>query len=120
MSKFTPYEMVEWFYHEATKENQGYIEPSIDNVSYVPQYPLDRFAQESAPETWRNLFTQEVEWASEDGREGFYDDMLTEEIYDPICITEIDGKPFIHDGFHRVCASFYKQAKSIPAIVVTA
>jgi hypothetical protein len=85
--------------------------------TYYPEFPLERFLSVMSSDEWVQAFNNEQEWAAEDGREGYYDDMILKPIEEPIIAVDIGSDIKTWDGYHRVCASFAKGAKTIRAII---
>ncbi len=119
--RMPPEQLVQYFQHSCfgEEDDEAWIEPTVANISYEPAYPLSRFM---TPEMgnrrqWAAWFKKECKMADDDGREGYYDDMLSREIEEPICLSEINGVPRVFDGWHRLGASFFKGTKFIRAVV---
>ena len=91
------------------------------NWTYYEAFPLERFIGigNLSAEEWVNHFNDEQTWAAEDGREGYYDDMILKPIEEPIVAVELGDKMELWDGYHRIGASFAKGAKTIRAIIGT-
>ena len=85
---------------------------------YFPEFPIERFLSGNmSSEEWVMHFDNEQKMAAEDGREGYYDDMILKPIKEPIVAVDLGSEMAIWDGYHRVGASFKKGAKTIRAII---
>jgi hypothetical protein len=82
---------------------------------FVEQYPLSLVT--GTVEDWQKWFSEEQEMVVEDGREGYYDDIIEKPIHQPVVLCEIEGTAHIWDGNHRVGGSHAVGRLSIPAIV---
>ena len=81
--------------------------------THVADYPLSRLKE--APDA--NWFDTEQQMAAEDGRPGFYNDMLDREIQYPIIVHDNGEGGYIWDGNHRVAAAGKRGLSTIKAIV---
>lgn len=96
----------------------GYADPNKLSWKYVKNYPIDKFIYgNTTKDSWVDWIKQEIEWAEEDGREGYYDDLFEGDIHTSIVVVELNGLTYIWDGNHRVGASIAQGKETIPAIV---
>jgi len=89
---------------------------------FEPEFELSRLCKPSpgdllTKEDWAKWFIEEQQSAAEDIRVGYYDDILAENIYEPIIIVSRLSGMFIWDGYHRVGGSCLANRCTIPAIV---
>src|SRR5688572_4206385 len=86
-------------YQEAcwTKGEAGYAKAKDLEWYIVDTYPISRIFD--APD--KEWFEQEQKFASEDGRHGQYNDLLEEEIREPIILFDNGIHGYIWDGWHR-------------------
>lgn len=92
--------------------DSGYAKARELTWFFVAEYPVSKL---DAPDAvW---FAAEVAGAAEDGRAGYYDDMLSGAIREPIVVHHHEGIGHIWDGYHRAGASVTRALPTIPAIV---
>ena len=107
-----------WENDNQVAPNTGAGQANEFNWVYHPEFPIERFITGNmSPKEWAKHFTNEQKWAAEDGREGYYEDMILEPIVEPIVAVDLGGEMAIWDGYHRVGASFKKGSKTIRAII---
>lgn len=85
---------------------------------YEPAYPLDRF-REMTPERWRSYMRNEMQAAEDEDWARDYEDIVDNDIREPVIAVEIGGKAYLWDGFHRVGGSHLADRARIPAIIGT-
>lgn len=95
----------------------GYCAPDAARWKYESNYDISRLTHLFLPEGGAKWFEQEVTWAAEDGRAGYYADMLDQPISEAIIVLEREGKGYIWDGWHRTAAAITQNLTTIRAIV---
>lgn len=94
----------------------GYCNPDMVNWRFDPRFDIACLGNQKE---WAEWFDDECKMVAEDGRGGYYDDMLQGEIYDEIVVLVRDGIGYIWDGNHRTGAAFKRGLRQLKAIVGT-
>lgn len=101
------------------KGDPGYIDPGNGTFSVQMNYPIERLIHlMDTLEEWKVWFNDEVKGLSDIRGEDYFEDMLKNPIREPVYISEIDGKAYIWDGWHRVAASIKAGRLTLPAAVM--
>ncbi|MDW1583262.1 hypothetical protein R7Q39_19585 [Vibrio sp. 947] len=101
------------------KGDPGYIEPGNGTFNMQSDYPVERLIHlMDSLEEWKVWYNDEVKDLSDIRGEDYFEDMLKNPIRDPVYISEIDGKAYIWDGWHRVAASIKAGRLTLPAAVM--
>lgn len=98
---------------------EGYCPVSKAQWSYQPEFSMNylEHLMDLGQAQWIEWFDDEHQMFSEDGREWVCNDMMSQDIVEPIVVILRDGKAYIWDGWHRTGATFKKNLTTIKAIV---
>jgi len=87
---------------------------------FHPTYPLHFFLHEKeSKKQWIAWLQEEIKMWEEEGQPDRFQDLLTEDIYDPIIAVHLGKKAYLWDGTHRVACSISRELPYVPAIVGT-
>lgn len=96
----------------------GYIDPRKAKWVAYKSYPVSRLVHLLKDiEEWKCWWAEEKNDFDLVRGSNYFKDLYDNPIEVPICISEIDGKGYIWDGWHRVAACIVSGKAFIPAYV---
>lgn len=113
---------------EYAREHQGMIydthEPGGGKASdyvwrYDPAYPISKPIDGLKPKARAQWMRDEIRNFELDGYPGRYDELLSQDIQEPVVAVEVNGETYLWDGNHRVGACCLTGRKTVPAVVGT-
>jgi hypothetical protein len=103
--------------YACTEDEEGDVAPGDAAWSFVADYPLEALlGKMGGRDQWLEWLRDESRFSMEEGRAG-YGYLLVQDIREPVVLVEVDGRPLIWDGWHRIAAAVVKGQRAIGAVV---
>lgn len=100
--------------------DEGYLEPNNSEWTHFEKYPVKYLMSIMGNfNEFKSWFENEIESLSDIRGEDYFEDMLDNEIRDPVIISYVDNKYAVWDGWHRIAAAIVSRKKYIPVILGT-
>lgn len=98
-------------------DDEGYIEPERTLWRFKENFNVkDLPPLLGTKEEFQSWWDDEVLTLSEVRDDCYFNDLLSNEIREPVIITIIDSRIYVWDGWHRIAASVISGKATIPAI----
>lgn len=100
------------------ENDEGYIVPETSNWSLIIAHPTNVLIPiMGSIKEYKEWFKNEVKDLSDIRGLEYFDDMIDNDIRDPIILSYVNGKFFVWDGWHRLSAAIISGQKTIPVIL---
>lgn len=98
-------------------DEPGYIDPELALWRFDKNFNVQRLLPlMDTVDEFQSWWNDEVEILGDVKGECYFNDLLSNEIREPIIISIIDSRIFVWDGWHRIAASVITGKTTIPVI----